>query len=165
MNTRTSAGGSTSRQPSMPPLLGLLQQCVGWTASIHVQATPVCLECRGSSFSYLAVRVCQFPWQRSCTGSDFHIESRTSCVSWSTKVCMDWHPTTCPDDVFEFETFLAMHISGRLQLDSSWCQLQTKRRLETKGSHTVALWHGTIFLCICGAMTAPHHCWTVSKNT
>ena len=111
----------------------------------------------GSSFSYLAVRVCQFRWQRSCTGSDFHIESRTSYASWSTKVCMDWHPTTCPDDVFEFVTFLAVHISGRLQLDSSWCQLRTKGRLKTKGSHTVALWHGTIFLCICGAMTVPHH--------
>ena len=74
---------------------------------------------------------------QSCTGSDSHIESRTSCASWSTKVYMDRHPTTCPDDVFEFATFLAVHISGRLQLDSSWCQLQTKKRLETKG---LVLW-------------------------
>ena len=62
----------------------------------------------GSSSSYLAARVCQFRWQRSCTGSDSHIESRTSCASWSTKVCMDWHPTTWPYDVFKFVTFLAI---------------------------------------------------------
>ena len=55
------------------------------------------------------------------------------------------------------------HISGRLQLDSSWCQSRTNRRLKTKGSHTVALWHGTISPYICGVMTAPHH-WTVFKK-
>ena len=44
----------------------------------------------GSSFRYLAVRVSQFRWQRSCTGSDFHIESRTSCASWSTNKRSAW---------------------------------------------------------------------------
>ena len=96
--------------------------CVGWTASIHVQVTPVCLECGCLACpSVTWPSECQFRWQRSCTGSDFHIESRTSCASWSTKVCMDRHLTICPDDVFEFATFLAVHISGRFQLDSSWC--------------------------------------------
>ena len=118
----------------------------------------------GSFFSYLTVRVCQFRWQRSCTGSGFHIESCTSCGSWSSKVCMDWHPNTCPDDVFEFVTFLAVHISGRLQLVSSWRQIRIKRRLKTKGSHTVAPWHGTISPCNCGVTTAFNHL-TVSKNT
>ena len=71
----------------------------------------------------------------------------------------NWHLTTCPDDVFEFATFLAVHISKvGFQLDSSWmANYEQKDNCETKGSHTVALWHGTIFLGICGATTAPRH--------
>ena len=95
--------------------------------------------------------------KRGCIGSDFHIESPTSFMFWFTKFCRDRNPTTCLDDVFDLTTFLAMHISVRLQLDSSRCQLRTKRWLGTKGSHTVTVWHETISLCISGVTTAPHH--------
>ena len=39
---------SCPRSRPNPQSLGLLQQCVGWTVSIHVQATPVCNECGGA---------------------------------------------------------------------------------------------------------------------
>ena len=40
-----------------------LQQCVGWTASIHVQATSVCIECGGSARPSVT-------WPSECDNSD-----------------------------------------------------------------------------------------------
>ena len=148
--------------PSFAPLsivFGLLQQCVGWTVSKHVQATSVCFECGCSArLSVTWLSECVNPDDRAVTPARISTSSRTSCASCSTRVCMDRHPTTCPDDVFEFATFLAVHISGLLQLDSSWCQLRTKNDwIQRVLILWPSAWHGTISPYICGMMTAPHH--------
>ena len=57
-------------------------KCVGWTVSIHVQATSVCLEC-GSS-ARLSVTRCVNPDDgEAATRPDFHIESHTNRESQS----------------------------------------------------------------------------------
>ena len=131
--------------------LDYCQQCVGWTASIHVQATPVG-ECGGcSSFSYLAVSNSdgrETALARISTSS--HVQVVTS---WSTKVCMDCTrllvQTMCSSSWSSWPCTSQVGFSW-----TAWCQLP-RRTIGDKGfSHW---WPCGMepFLCICGATTAP----------
>ena len=100
---------------------------------IYVQLQ--CLQCSGCSLSHF-LSVVQ-------TSTHFHSQGDASLRRYSMII----------DIVIFLKTEVGIFISISAYNIKVQLKITNKKRLETKCSHTVTLWHGIIFICICRATT------------